>query len=89
MGNLVAGPKDPTFKLGGLKTGSAVSARIRARWCNFATQGKPVGLAGEPDWASYQSVDRACLVIDRGDSVVHDVDLHIRSTWGDEVLSFV
>jgi para-nitrobenzyl esterase len=87
-GNLVAGPKDPTFKLGGMKTGKVVSQRIRARWCNFATHGKPLGLDGEPEWLPYQEADRACLVIDREDTVVNDVDLHIRSTWGSEVLSF-
>jgi para-nitrobenzyl esterase len=87
-GNLVAGPKDPTFRLGGLKTGKAVSARMRARWCNFATQAKPVGLDGEPEWLLYREADRACLVVDRRDSVVNDVDLHIRSAWGSHVLSF-
>jgi para-nitrobenzyl esterase len=87
-GNLVAGPKDPTFRLGGMKTGKVVSARIQARWRNFATQGKPLGLDGEPEWLPYQEADRACLLIDRQDSVVNDVDLHIRSAWGSEVLSF-
>jgi para-nitrobenzyl esterase len=87
-GNLVAGPKDPTFRLGGMKTGKVVSARIQARLRNFATQGKPLGLDGEPEWLPYQEADRACLLIDRQDSVVNDVDLHIRSAWGSEVLSF-
>ena len=87
-GNLVAGPKDPTFRLGGMKTGKVVSARIQARWRNFATQGKPLGLDGEPEWLPYQEADRACLVIDRQDSVVNDVDLHIRSAWGSDVLTF-
>jgi para-nitrobenzyl esterase len=87
-GNLVAGPKDPTFRLGGMKAGKVVSARIQARWRNFATQGKPLGLDGEPEWLPYQAADRACLVIDRQDTVVNDVDLHIRSAWGSEVLSF-
>ena len=87
-GNLIAGPKDFTFKLGGLKTGAAVSARIQARWRNFATQGKPLGLDGQPEWLPYQEADRACLVIDREDSVVNDVDLHIRSAWGSDVLTF-
>ncbi len=58
-GNLVSSPKDPTFKLGGLKTGKTVSERVRARWVNFATQGRPAGLPGEPDWPSYQEADRA------------------------------
>jgi para-nitrobenzyl esterase len=87
-GNLVAGPKDPTFRLGGMKTGKVVSARIQERWRNFATHGKPLGCDGEPEWLPYQEADRACLVIDREDSLVNDVDLHIRSTWGSEVLSF-
>jgi para-nitrobenzyl esterase len=87
-GNLVAGPKDPTFRLGGMKTGKSVSARIRARWCNFATHGKPIGGDGEPEWLPYAEADRACLLIDRQDSVVNDIDLHIRSAWGSEVLSF-
>jgi para-nitrobenzyl esterase len=87
-GNLVAGSKDPTFRLGGLKTGKVVSERIQARWRNFATQGKPLGLDGEPEWLPYQEADRACLVIDRQDTVVNDVDLHIRSAWGSQVLSF-
>jgi para-nitrobenzyl esterase len=87
-GNLVAGPKDPTFRLGGMKTGKLVSERIQTRWRNFATQGKPLGRDGEPEWLPYQAADRACLVIDRHDSVVNDVDLHIRSAWGSEVLSF-
>jgi para-nitrobenzyl esterase len=87
-GNLVAGPKDPTFRLGGMKTGKVVSARIQARWRNFATQGKPLGLDGEPEWLPYEAADRACLVIDRHDSVVNDVDLHIRSAWGSDVLTF-
>jgi para-nitrobenzyl esterase len=87
-GNLVAGSKDPTFRLGGMKTGKLVSERIQTRWRNFATQGKPLGRDGEPEWLPYQGADRACLVIDRHDSVVNDVDLHIRSAWGSEVLSF-
>ncbi len=87
-GNLVMGPKDPTYKLGGLRAGKAVSARIRARWINFADQGKPIGLPDEPAWISYHEADRACLVIDRVDSVVHDIDHDIRAMWGDEVLNF-
>jgi para-nitrobenzyl esterase len=87
-GNLVAGPKDPTFRLGGMKTGRMVSARIQARWRSFALHGKPHGLDGEPEWLPYREADRACLVIDRQDAVVNDVDLHIRSAWGSDVLTF-
>jgi para-nitrobenzyl esterase len=78
-----------TFRLGGLKTGTAVSARMRARWLNFATQAKPIGLPGEPEWVPYHPADRACLIIDKHDEVVdNDIDVHIRVAWGDEVLCF-
>ena len=87
-GNLVADRRDPTFKMGGLKTGKEVSERMRARWLNFATQAKPIGLPGEPEWLPYHESDRACLLIDRRDAIVNDIDLHIRSAWGTEVLNF-
>ena len=86
-GNL-GGPKDPTLKLGGAKTAKAVSKRVRTRWINFATQAKPIGAPGEPDWTPYQQTDRACLIIDKRDAVVYDIDAHIRAAWGDEVVSF-
>jgi para-nitrobenzyl esterase len=87
-GNLVAGPRDPTFKLGGLKVGTALSERIRARWLNFAATGEPTGLAGEPRWRQYRVDDRATLMIDRKDTVVEDPDRPLRAAWGDDVLSF-
>jgi para-nitrobenzyl esterase len=87
-GNLVAGPKDPTFKLGGLKTGTAVSERMRARWRNFAVSGEPSGLVGDPVWRPYRRDDRATLVIDKQDAVVDDPDRTLRAAWGDDVLSF-
>jgi para-nitrobenzyl esterase len=61
---------------------------MQARWLNFATHGKPIGLPDEPDWIPYQDADRACLVIDRTDEVVNDVDHHIRAMWADKVLYF-
>jgi para-nitrobenzyl esterase len=87
-GNLVLGAKDPSYRLGGLKAAKAVSARMRARWLNFADQGKPIGLPDEPAWIPYQEADRACLLIDRVDSVVNDVDRDIRAIWGNTVLNF-
>ena len=87
-GNLESGPKDPTFKLGGIKAGRVVSERVRARWLNFATQAKPAGLPGEPEWLPYQEPDRACLLIGREDTVVNDIDTDIRATWGAQVLNF-
>lgn len=87
-GNLVAGSKDPTFKLGGLKTGTAVSERIRTRWLNFASGGEPLGPAGEPRWRPYRDGDRATLMIDKRDTVVEDPDRPLRAAWGDDVLSF-
>jgi para-nitrobenzyl esterase len=86
-GNLGA-PKDPTLKLGGAKTAKAVSKRVRARWINFAAEGKPAGPAGEPDWTPYQEDDRACLIIGKRDTVANDVDAHIRAAWGSEIVSF-
>jgi para-nitrobenzyl esterase len=87
-GNLVAGPRDPTFKLGGLKAGRTVSSRIRTRWLNFAVDGNPVGPAGGPRWRPYRKDDRATLVIDAQDRVVEDLDHDVRTAWGDEVLHF-
>jgi para-nitrobenzyl esterase len=87
-GNLVAGSKDPTFKLGGLKAGTAVSERMRTRWRNFAVTGEPWGLVGDPKWRPYLRDDRATLVIDRRDVVVDDPDRALRAAWGDDVLSF-
>jgi para-nitrobenzyl esterase len=87
-GNLVAGPKDPTFKLGGLKAGKTVSARMRTRWLNFAVHREPAGLAGDPQWRPYRKDDRATLVIDAADRVLGDLDRELRAAWGDEVLSF-
>jgi para-nitrobenzyl esterase len=86
-GNL-GGPKDPSLKLGGGKTARAISRRVRTRWITFAAQGKPQGPAGEPDWTAYQQADRACLIIDRHDDVVHDLDARIQTAWGAEVVSF-
>ena len=87
-GNLVAGPKDPTFKLGGLKAGRTVSARLRTRWLSFAVDGAPAAPAGDPRWRPYRKEDRATLVIDAQDRVVDDLDRDLRLAWGDEVLSF-
>jgi para-nitrobenzyl esterase len=86
-GNL-GGPKDPTLKLGGAKTAEAVSARVRTRWINFAVRANPEGPPGEPGWEPYRAGDRACLIIDKRDSVVRDVDADIRAAWGSEMVSF-
>jgi para-nitrobenzyl esterase len=87
-GNLVAGPKDPTFKLGGLRTGRAVSDRMRTRWLNFAAHGEPRGAAGDPVWSPWGDAGHPTLVIDKADSVVPDLDGPVRRAWGDAVLSF-
>ena len=87
-GNLVAGPKDPTFKLGGLNAGTAVSERMRRRWLNLAAGGSPDGAAGDPQWHPYRADDRATLIIDAQDRVVEDLDRDLRLAWGDQVLSF-
>jgi para-nitrobenzyl esterase len=87
-GNLSAGPKDPTFKLGGLRAGAAVSERVRTRWVSFAAHGEPRGPAGQPQWRPYTASDRSTLVIDKADAVVADLDGPVRAAWGDDVLSF-
>ncbi len=87
-GNLVAGPKDPTFKLGGLKAGKTVSTRLRTRWLSFAVDGAPSAPPGDPKWRPYRKEDRATLVIDAQARVVDDLDRDLRAAWGDEVLSF-
>ena len=81
-------PKDPTLKLGGAKAAKAVSKRIRARWVNFATKAETTGLPGEPDWTPYQETDRACLIIDRHDKIVYDIDKHIRAAWGSDAIHY-
>jgi para-nitrobenzyl esterase len=86
-GNLGA-PKDPTLKLGGAKTAKAVSKRVRTRWVNFATYGKPAAPDGEPEWTPYQEADRACLIIDKRDTIATDLDAPIRAAWGSEMVSF-
>ncbi len=75
-------PQDMTLKLGGAKAAKAVSRSIRSRWVNFAATAKPAGLPGEPEWTPYQEADRACLVIDHHDRIVHDPDADIRTAWG-------
>ncbi|KHO20684.1 carboxylesterase/lipase family protein [Mycolicibacterium setense] len=87
-GNLVAGPKDPTFKMGGLKHGRAVSARVRRRWVSFATTGQPAGALGEPVWRPYRRDDRATLVIDKHDKAVADLDRDLHAAWGSQILNF-
>ena len=81
-------PRDVTLKLGGAKAAKEVSRRIRTRWVNFATDAKPNGPPGEPEWTPYQETDRACLIIDRSDRVVYDADAEIRATWGSDVVHF-
>lgn len=87
-GNLVAGSKDPTFKLGGLATGKAVSRRMRARWTSFAAGGQPSAGPSEPQWRPYREDDRATLLIGVNDEVTVDPDQAARATWGADVLSF-
>lgn len=87
-GNLVAGPRDFTFKLGGLRTARALSSRMRTRWTNFARGAEPAGPVGEPNWTPYGTRNRATMVIDRRDRLVEDLDREIRLIWGDQVLGF-
>ncbi|GAC70594.1 carboxylesterase/lipase family protein [Gordonia soli] len=85
-GNLVAGPRDITFKLGGRRVGEQLSVRTQRRWIAFARNGDPS--YGEQPWPSFTTDERSTLVIDSDDRIVDDLDAELRSTWGDDVLSF-
>lgn len=87
-GNLVSGPKDVTFKLGGLRHGKKISKRMQARWRAFAVAGDPNSAAVEPVWAPFTPAQRATLVINATDALVDDLDGSIRQAWGSEALSF-
>ena len=87
-GNLIAGPKDPTFKLGGLATGKAVSRRMRARWTSFAAGSEPTAGPSHAHWRPYRDDDRATLLIGADDTLADDPDRVQRATWGADVLSF-
>lgn len=89
-GNLVSGPKDPTFRLGGKRVAELISARMQARWIAFA-RGEEPAAPDAPAWPAFTTVGtdtRATLVIDRHDQVVADLDGDLRRAWGDEVLTF-
>jgi para-nitrobenzyl esterase len=88
-GNLSVGPKDITFKLGGLKPGRQISDRMRTRWVSFAVDGAPTGPPGEPEWRPFSADHRNSMVIARTDSLVEDLDRDIHAAWGDEVLGFL
>ncbi|MBT9607357.1 carboxylesterase/lipase family protein [Microbacterium sp.] len=89
-GNLVSGPKDLTFRLGGRRVAELISARMQRRWTAFA-HGDAPDAPDAPGWPSF-SVDgdhaRATLVIDRHDLVVDDLDGELRRAWGDGTLAF-
>lgn len=87
-GHLGGGPKDITFRLGGLRTGRAVSTRMQARWIGFAVNGVPSAGAGAPEWPRYSTSERRSLVIDRADAVADGLDADALDTWGPVPLSF-
>ncbi|MDQ1124693.1 carboxylesterase/lipase family protein [Microbacterium trichothecenolyticum] len=86
-GNLHAGPKDLTFRLGGRRTAETLSRRMQHRWSAFAHGLQPDAPDG-PGWPAYRADVRATLVIDSRDRVVDDLDADLRRAWGDEVLTF-
>jgi para-nitrobenzyl esterase len=51
-GNLISGPKDITFKLGGLSTGRQLSRRMQARWRAFIAGHEPNTDSSVP-WPAY------------------------------------
>ena len=86
-GNLGAGPKDPTFKVGGLRTGRVLSARMQQRWRAFVRGGAP-DADGAESWPAYDTRSRSTMVIDHRDAVVGDLDAELRTAWGPTVLAF-
>lgn len=86
-GNLSGGPKDPTFRLGGRHVAEGISARMQARWIDFA-HGRDPAASGACDWPPFDVDTRATLVIDRQDRIVDDLDAELRRGWGDRVLTF-
>ncbi|MBN9178609.1 MAG: carboxylesterase/lipase family protein [Microbacterium sp.] len=93
-GNLQSGPnepKDPTFRLGGLRVAEEISRRMQERWTAFA-HGRNPDASGAPAWLRYEAASdaasRETLVIGRSDDLVPDLDGALRAAWGDEVLAF-
>ncbi|MBJ7329376.1 MAG: carboxylesterase/lipase family protein [Solirubrobacteraceae bacterium] len=74
-------PRDPTFKLGGLRTSRAVSRRFRGRWHDYAA-------TGDPGWPAYDRASRQSLVADSEDRVAVDLDARPRAAWGAVPLTF-
>ncbi len=101
-GNLVSGPKDITFRLGGQTAGRRISQRMQARWLAFVFGDQPDAGPSEPRWPAYTceptsgtapvastAASRATLVIDHRDRLEFDLDAELRAAWGDEVLNFL
>jgi para-nitrobenzyl esterase len=87
-GNLgAAGPRDPTFRLGGRRAGRALSARMQQRWRGFVRTGTP-DASGAESWPAYDARRRSTLVINGRDLIVGDLDADLRRAWGAQVLTF-
>ncbi len=77
------------MKLGGAKTRKGdLEEECAPGGSTSRRKPSPPGPSGEPEWTPYQQTDRACLIIDKRDTIVHDVDAHIRAAWGTEVVGF-
>lgn len=90
-GNLPAGRKDITYKLGGRATGEHIAERLLGRWGSFVREGVPdvrLDSGPTPSWPRYRSDDRRSLVIDEDDRVVQGLDDNLRDTWGNDILAF-
>lgn len=87
-GNLATSRRDITFRLGGLRTGRALSTRLQSRWIGFAVDGVPDADADSVGWPVYRPEDRRSLLIDRVDAVAEDLDAEGIRTWGSTPLAF-
>ena len=79
------------------------SPHAETRWCETrqgglqANQGQvgqlrdpsqARGLTGRTGLDALPGDDRACLLIDRHDKIVYDIDKHIRAAWGSDAIHF-
>ncbi|GAA2071304.1 carboxylesterase/lipase family protein [Williamsia deligens] len=87
FGGVRSARRSVEFILGGHRAARRMSRRVQRRWTSFAATGRPTGDHADPVWPPYDTTSRAVLVIDEHDRV-DDVDVALRSAWGDEPLSF-
>lgn len=87
-GNPASSKADISYRLGGRKTGLAVTTRMQQRWLAFAATGNPTAADSTARWQPYDPADQHSLLIGATDTAVTSLDRNLLRAWGDEVLSF-